>query len=266
VDPSQLQNALLNLALNARDAMPDGGSIMVETWDATLDEGFGARQNERVEPGRYAAIRVCDTGHGMDQETLAHIFEPFFTTKEVGEGTGLGLASVYGIIKQHGGYVYVRSVPGQGTTFDIYLPATDTAATSQARAVTDGKVGSGEVVLVVEDDDLVRAVLVRALTKTGFEVLPAANGAEALEIVARRDQQVNAVITDLAMPGLRGRELAERLEQVRPGVPVLFVSGHADDEVARRGLLDPGRPFLQKLFDPAEIGVRVRELLDERKR
>ena len=261
-DTGQLEQMLLNLALNARDAMPAGGSIMLETWDATLDDGFGARHNETVEPGRYAGIRVRDTGHGMDDATLTHIFEPFFTTKGVGRGTGLGLASVYGIIKQHGGYVYVQSAPGHGTTFDIYLPATDTAATARAGAVPSDKMGSGEVVLVVEDDDLVRAVLVRALTETGFEVLPAANGAEALDIAAEPEQQLDAVITDLAMPGLRGRELAERLEQVRPGVPVLFVSGHADDEVARRGLLDPGRPFLQKPFDPEVIGVKVRELLD----
>jgi CheY-like chemotaxis protein len=198
----------------------------------------------------------------MDEGTLAHIFEPFFTTKGVGRGTGLGLASVYGIIKQHNGHVYVSSVLGKGTVFEIYLPATDTAATARSRAVPGDKVGSGEVVLVVEDDELVRAVLVRALTETGFRVLPAADGAQALDLAGKREQQLDAVITDLAMPGLQGRELAERLEQLRPGVPVLFVSGHADDEVARRGLLDPGRPFLQKPFDPDEIAAKVRELLD----
>ena len=261
-DTGQLEQMLLNLTLNARDAMPQGGSIMIETWDATLDERFAARQNETVEPGRYAGIRVCDTGHGMDEATLAHIFEPFFTTKGVGQGTGLGLASVYGIIKQHSGHVYVNSVLGQGTVFEIYLPATDIVTTERAGARSGDKVGSGEVVLVVEDDELVRAVLVRALTETGFRVLPAANGAEALEIAGKPDQQLDAVITDLAMPELRGRELAERLEKLRPGVPVLFVSGHADDEVARRGLLDPGKPFLQKPFDPDEIAVKVRELLD----
>ena len=171
-DSGQLEQMLLNLALNARDAMPAGGSIMLETWDTTLDDGFGVRQNEKVEPGRYAAIRVCDTGHGMDDETLAHIFEPFFTTKGVGRGTGLGLASVYGIIKQHNGYVYVHSVLGQGTVFEIYLPATDTAATARTGAVPNDKVGSGEVVLVVEDDELVREVLVRALTESGFRGAP----------------------------------------------------------------------------------------------
>ena len=263
-DPGQLEQMLLNLALNARDAMPTGGNIMVETWDATLDDGFGSRHNEKVEPGRYTGIRVCDTGHGMDDATLTHIFEPFFTTKGVGRGTGLGLASVYGIIKQHGGYVYVKSAPGHGTTFDIYFPAADAAVAARAGVAPGGKVGSGEVVLVVEDDELVRAVLVRALRETGFEVVPASNGAEALDIAGKRQQRLDAVITDLAMPGLRGRELAERLEQLRPGVPVLFVSGHADDEVARRGLLDPGQPFLQKPFDPEVIGVKVRELLDSR--
>jgi two-component system, cell cycle sensor histidine kinase and response regulator CckA len=261
-DRGQLEQMLLNLTLNARDAMPAGGSIMLETWDAVLDGGFGARKNEKVEPGRYAGIRVCDTGHGMDEQTLTHIFEPFFTTKGVGQGTGLGLASVYGIIKQHGGYVYVHSRLGHGTVFEIYFPATDSALTARAGAASDGKMGSGEVVLVVEDDELVRTVLVRALEETGFQVLPAANGAEALEIADNSEQQLDAVITDLAMPQLSGRELSERLEQLRPGVPVLFVSGHADDEVARRGLLDPGRPFLQKPFDPEVIGVRVRELLD----
>jgi two-component system, cell cycle sensor histidine kinase and response regulator CckA len=244
--------------------MPGGGSIMVETWDAVLDEGFGARQNEKVEPGRYAGIRVCDTGHGMDEGTLAHIFEPFFTTKGVGEGTGLGLASVYGIVKQHNGYVYVNSVLGKGTVFEVYLPATDTTATTRSDVQSGDKLGSGEIVMVVEDDELVREVLVRALTDTGFQALPAANGAEALDIAGNREQRLDAVITDLAMPGIRGRQLAERLEQMRPGVPVLFVSGHADDEVARRGLLDPGQPFLQKPFDPDVIAVKVRELLDRR--
>jgi two-component system, cell cycle sensor histidine kinase and response regulator CckA len=261
-DTGQLEQMLLNLALNARDAMPGGGSIMVETWDAVLDDGFGARQNEKVEPGRYAGIRVCDTGHGMDEQTLAHIFEPFFTTKGVGEGTGLGLASVYGIVKQHNGYVYVNSVLGKGTVFEVYLPATDTTATTRSDVQSGDKLGSGEIVMVVEDDELVREVLVRALTDTGFQALPAANGAEALDIAGNREQRLDAVITDLAMPGIRGRQLAERLEQMRPGVPVLFVSGHADDEVARRGLLDPGQPFLQKPFDPDVIAVKVRELLD----
>jgi two-component system, cell cycle sensor histidine kinase and response regulator CckA len=263
-DTGQLEQMLLNLALNARDAMPDGGSIMIETWDAVLDDGFSARQSEKVEPGRYAGIRMCDTGHGMDEKTLAHIFEPFFTTKGVGQGTGLGLASVYGIVKQHNGYIYVNSVPWMGTVFDIYFPVTDTTATTRSDVHAGDKLGSGEVVLVVEDDELVREVLVRALTESGFRVLPAASGAEALDIAVRREQQMDAVITDLAMPGIRGRELAERLEKVRPGVPVLFVSGHADDEVARRGLLDPGQPFLQKPFDPDVIAVRVRELLDRR--
>ncbi len=265
-DPRQLEQMLLNLTLNARDAMPAGGSIMVETWDATLDEGFGVRQNERVEPGRYAGIRICDTGHGMDEGTLAHIFEPFFTTKAVGEGTGLGLASVYGIIKQHNGHVYVNSVPGQGTVFEIYLPASDIEATVRTGTTSGNKVGSGEVVLVVEDDELVRAVLVRALTETGFRVLPAVNGVEALVIAGKPAQHLDAVITDLAMPELSGREVAERLETLRPGLPVLFVSGHGGDEMARRGLLDPGRPFLQKPFDPEVIGLKVRELIDGKSR
>jgi len=173
---------------------------------------------------------------------------------------------VYGIIKQHNGYVYVNSVLGQGTVFEVYLPSTDTTATTRSDVPAGDKLGSGEVVMVVEDDELVREVLMRALTESGFRVLPAATGAEALDIAIREDQPVDAVITDLAMPGVGGRELADRLEKVRPGVPVLFVSGHADDEVARRGLLDPGQPFLQKPFDPDVIAVKVRELLEGKSR
>jgi CheY-like chemotaxis protein len=253
---------LLNLSLNARDAMPAGGPITIETWDAILSVEIAPKRGIPVRPGRYAGLRVRDTGHGMDQETLAHVFEPFFTTKGVGQGTGLGLASVYGIVKQHGGYVFVESVPGQGTTFDIFLPATEAETAPRGETVTGHQVGRGETVLVVEDDHLVRAVMMRALTEAGFDVVPAANAAEALDQAARQQLPIHAVVTDLAMPGLRGKELAERLHQLRPGIPVLFVSGHADEEMARRGLLGPGRPFLQKPFEPGALAQRVRELLD----
>ncbi|HYF38128.1 MAG TPA: ATP-binding protein, partial [Gemmatimonadales bacterium] len=263
-DQGQLEQMLLNLTLNARDAMPGGGTITIQTWTASLDARFGAQRSEKIEPGEYAAIRFRDTGSGMDSQTLGHVFEPFFTTKGVGRGTGLGLASVYGIIKQHGGHVFVESAPGKGTVFEIYLPATGAAATTRALAGADSKVGRGETVLVAEDDNLVRTVLVRALEAAGFSVVPAEDGDAAIGLASDPKQRIDAVVTDLAMPGLRGRELAERLQQLRPGVPVLFVSGHADDEMARRGLLDPGRPFLQKPFEPEALAVKIRELLDGR--
>jgi CheY-like chemotaxis protein len=258
-DPGQLEQVLLNLALNARDAMPRGGTLSLETSVARLTEGSAAvARGVAVRPGWYAVLAVSDTGHGMDRETLAHVFEPFFTTKGVGQGTGLGLATVYGIVKQSGGYIWAYSEPGQGTTIKIYLPVTEerdalttTEHPAQPRA-------SGELVLVVEDEAAVRKIAARALTEAGYRVLEAESGERALELLGRNGNRPVLVLTDVVMPGMSGSELASAIERLVPGVPVLFTSGYTDGEIVRRGLLQPGAAFLAKPFSPEALVREVR--------
>jgi CheY-like chemotaxis protein len=263
-DPGQLEQALLNLALNARDAMPRGGSLIVEVFSAALsDEYLARRPGVNVRPGRYVVLAVSDTGHGMDAKTLGHAFEPFFTTKGVGHGTGLGLSTVYGIVKQSDGYVWAYSEPGQGTTFKLYLPAVDRATPSPGQAASPVAVpGRGELILVVEDDEGVRWMTRRILVDAGYQVLEAADGKSALELLRRDGAAVQLVVTDVVMPGLSGRALADELARLRPGIPILFTSGYTDGEIVRRGLLEPGTAFVQKPFGPDTIVRSVRERLD----
>ena len=263
-DPGQLEQALLNLALNARDAMPRGGTLTVEVFLAELSGDYLTRRpGISVRPGRYTCLAVSDTGHGMDAETLSHAFEPFFTTKGVGHGTGLGLSTVYGIVKQSDGYVWAYSELGRGSTFKIYLPSADREApVGDAPAPRAAGPGHGEQVLVVEDDDGVRWMTRRVLEDAGYRVLEAADGLAALECLTRDAAGVRLVITDVVMPGMGGRELAERLAQLRPELPVLFTSGYTDSEIVRRGLLQPGTAFVQKPFTPDAITRVVRERLE----
>jgi len=258
-DPGQLEQVLLNLAINSRDAMPRGGRLSVETASVELTErSTMASHGVRVRPGRYAQLAVSDTGHGMDQATLAHAFEPFFTTKGVGQGTGLGLATVYGIVKQSDGYVWAYSEPGQGTTIKLYLPVTDAAPEAAAMEPAPAVAAKGELVLVVEDEAQVRTIAARALTEAGFRVLEAETGARALEIVRRNGHRPALMLVDVVMPGISGSELALELAQVVPGVPVLFTSGYTDAEILRRGLLEPGAAFLAKPFSPEALVRAVR--------
>ena len=263
-DPGQLEQALLNLALNARDAMPRGGTLSVEVFSAVLSDEYVARRpGVSVRSGRYVVLAVSDTGHGMDAKTLSHAFEPFFTTKGVGHGTGLGLSTVYGIVKQSDGYVWPYSEPGQGTTFKLYLPAVDQAAPSPGLAAPPIVIpGRSEVVLVVEDDEGVRWMTRRILVDAGYQVLEAPDGKSALELLGRDGAAVQLVVTDVVMPGMDGRALADELARLRPGLPVLFTSGYTDGEIVRRGLLEPGTAFVQKPFDPGTIVRSVRERLD----
>ena len=218
----------------------------------------------RMAPGRYVRLTVSDTGHGMDATTRARVFEPFFTTKPPGQGSGLGLATVYGIVKQSGGYIWIYSEVGQGTTFKIYLPEY-TGPVSELPPVAPPLSPRGaETILVVEDEAAVRRMAGRALAAQGYAILEAENGAEALELLAHAQGPVDLVLTDVVMPIINGRELAERLAAERPGLPVLFMSGYTDDDVVRRGLLVPGAPFLQKPFVPGELSRKVREVLDSR--
>jgi len=266
-DPGQLEQVLLNLALNARDAMPNGGELSIETAMAEVGEGATPGDGGVVmAPGRYATLSVTDTGRGMDRATLANVFEPFFTTKEVGRGSGLGLSTVYGIVKQSGGYVWATSEPGRGSTFQIYLPETAERASDRQRPSAGhpqpgALSGNGELILIVEDEEQVRKVAARALTEAGYRVLEAANGREAVERVAHAPAPVRLVLTDVVMPEMSGRELAERLAHILPGIPVLFTSGYTDGEIFRRGLLAPESEFLDKPFSPDAVVRAVRERL-----
>ncbi len=260
IDEGQLQQVLLNLTLNARDAMPEGGHLTLETKEATL-EGAGEADGVRIRAGSYVELSVRDTGVGMDDRTLAHIFEPFFTTKGVGRGTGLGLSTVYGIVKQSNGYVFAESAAGQGTTLRILLPVATEQPSAAHRERADGGRGSGETVLIVDDEPVVRAMMRRSLRDAGYNVLEAESGQVALERAGGHGGQIHALVSDLAMPGMRGRELARTLTQLRPDLRVLFVSGFAGDEVERLGLLEAGRPFLSKPFSPELLVDRVRQLL-----
>jgi PAS domain S-box-containing protein len=250
-DPGQLEQVLLNLALNARDAMPRGGALSVDTTEVTFGAGAStAAHGVVVRPGRYAMLAVSDTGCGMDPDTLAHAFEPFFTTKGVGQGTGLGLSTVYGIVKQSGGYLWAYSEPGQGTTLKVYLPVSETEAETARGDEAVITAGRGELVLVVEDDAPVRDIAARALAEGGYRVLVAENGRHALELLDRHTERPALVLTDLVMPEMSGSELASALARVAPGTPVLFTSGYPDGEILRRGLLAPGASFLAKPFSP----------------
>ena len=258
-DPGQLEQIVLNLAVNARDAVTsrDGGRITIATSNATLRDEFEGWRVVPV-PGEYVRLDVRDNGVGMDAATQARIFDPFFTTKPAGHGTGLGLATVYGIVKQSGGYVWVESAPGEGSTFTLYLPR----ASGAPRCSTSGPAleqRGDDFVLLVEDEDGVRRVARRALELHGFRVLDAANGAAALTLAAKHP--IRLLVTDVMMPDLLGPALVAAVHQILPGLPVLYMSGHAD-EVVRGGLLDPSVPFLAKPFTPSQLAARVRQVLD----
>jgi two-component system, cell cycle sensor histidine kinase and response regulator CckA len=261
-DPGQLEQVLLNLALNARDAMPRGGRISVETFQSELTAAYTrGKPGTTIQPGQYVVLAVSDTGHGMDKETLSHIFEPFFTTKGVGQGTGLGLSTVYGIIKQSDGYIWVYSEPGQGTTFKIYLPLRREAVSAPRRDSMPVHAIPGETILVVEDEVAVRHMMSRALEDAGYQVLQAGGATEAIEVVTRMPGKINLLLTDIVMPGKNGRELAMRIEELSPGMPVLFTSGYTDGEIERRGLLKPGAAFIQKPLTPKALVRAVQRTL-----
>src|SRR5438874_6971887 len=261
-DPGQLEQVLLNLAVNARDAMPQGGRLTIATANVVLTEEY-AERHHRLPPGQYVLLAVSDTGVGMDEATQKHLFEPFFTTKEVGKGTGLGLATVYGIVKQSGGYIWVYSEAGHGTTVKIYLPRVPGVAESPVPAPEPQRVrGGDETVLLVEDAAPVRTLARRSLEARGYRVLEAADGPSALQLSARHLEGIDILVTDVVMPGMSGRELAERLAPERPSMKVLYTSGYTDDAMVRQGVLSAGVAFLQKPFVPDTLARKVREVLD----
>jgi GAF domain-containing protein/CheY-like chemotaxis protein len=262
-DPGQIEQILMNLTINARDAMPKGGQLTIETTNVELDTAY-VRGHVDARPGPHVMLAVSDTGVGMTRETLARLFEPFFTTKEVGKGTGLGLSTVYGIVKQSGGCMWVYSEPGEGATFKIYLPRVQDAAEPSEATTTppaDAPCGS-ETILLVEDEDEVRELARELLQARGYTVLEAPDGAEALRISERHPGMIHLMLTDIVMPGMSGRELATRLTALRPGVAVLYMSGYTDNAVVHHGVLDPGAAFVQKPMAPDVLVRKVRELLD----
>jgi len=262
VDPVQFQQVLINLVVNARDAIPNGGKVTVESHNIFLDDDY-AHTHEGVKSGNYVLLEVSDTGIGMDEETKSKIFEPFYTTKELGKGTGLGLATVYGIVKQSGGHIWVYSEPGKGTTFKLYFPSAEGAVAHPTLEDIAPKALRGkETILVVEDEDIVREVIKQALEINGYHALVAKSAKEAEEIFRQNEGNINLMITDVVMPGTSGPDLASRIQASRKTVRVLFISGYSDEAIVRHGILGSGTAFLPKPFSPNQLARKVREILD----
>ena len=263
IDPGQIEQVILNLAVNARDAMPSGGKLTIETANVVLDEEY-AHTHVGVIPGHYVRLSVSDTGFGMSPEVKGKVFEPFFTTKDKGKGTGLGLSTVYGIVNQSGGDIWLYSEPGHGTTFKIYLPRVEEELdTPHGRDETDSLPRGSETVLLVEDEPLVRDLAHRLLSQQGYNVIEAANGVQALRVAQEHaGEDIHLLLTDVVMPQMGGKELVNQLKILRPDVKVLYTSGYTDDAIVHHGVLEPGTNFLQKPFSPKTLSHKVREALD----
>jgi len=264
-DPAQIEQVIMNLVVNARDAMPNGGRLVVETSNVELDASY-AEDHVSVKPGRYVMLAVSDTGVGMDRQTIAHIFEPFYTTKESGRGTGLGLSTVYGIVKQSGGYIWVYSEPGKGSTFKVYLPRVDELPDTR-QPVTPEESGywGTETVLLVEDEAGVRTLISQVLQRYGYTVLEAPNGAEALLICNRHRGAIHLLLTDVVLSQTSGPQVAARLAVLRPEMRTVFMSGYSEDTIVQHGLVKPGIDFLQKPFTAEDLVHKLREILDSPK-
>jgi two-component system, cell cycle sensor histidine kinase and response regulator CckA len=262
IDPGQIEQVLMNLVANARDAMPEGGKITVETTNIVLDRTY-CHSHAEVKPGRYIMLAVSDTGCGMDEQTQARIFEPFFTTKDVGKGTGLGLAMVYGFIKQSGGHIYVYSEPGLGSIFKMYLPEVEAVPSLPELPSEIEKLPQGdETILLAEDDRTVRALTRQVLQTCGYTVLEAVHGIEALQLAENHAGPVHLLVSDMVMPEMGGRRLAERIVALKPGIKLLYLSGYTVDALVRKGVMESEIAFLQKPFSPSILVRKVREVLD----
>jgi CheY-like chemotaxis protein len=263
MDPTQLEQILVNLVVNASDAMPRGGKLTIETGNVRLDEHY-QQGHLPLAPGDYVMLAVSDTGVGMDETTRRRIFEPFFTTKGIGKGTGLGLATVYGIVKQSGGDIWTYSEPGRGTTFKIYLPRAqaDIQAGTERRANARKLPGGSETILLVEDDDAVRMLARLTLERGGYRVLQAGNPKEAMRLVHGSAEPIHLLLSDVIMPESEGPPLFDRLAPLHPGLRILYMSGYADEAIVLHGVIVHGTPFLQKPFTPLALAQKVRDVLD----
>jgi PAS domain S-box-containing protein len=263
-DPGQVEQVLINLVVNARDAMPTGGNLTIETANVILDQEYAAR-HMGIEPGRYVMLAVSDTGSGMDEATRARIFEPFFTTKEKGKGTGLGLSTVYGIVQQSGGSIWVYSELNQGTTFKVYFPELRSQDAAQVLESTTEEIQAGsETILLVEDEEVVRGLTTNILEGAGYQVIAASGGAEAAKLYADRNEPIDLLLTDVVMPQTSGKVVAEQITKMQPGLRVLFMSGYTDEAIVHHGVLDANVEFIQKPFTPAALSRKVREVLDKK--
>jgi CheY-like chemotaxis protein len=262
VDPARFDQVMLNLVVNARDAMPEGGRLTIETANVLLDPSRAAAIPES-EPGEFVLVAVSDTGIGMTPEVQARVFEPFYTTKGAGHGTGLGMATAYGIVRQTGGHIAVYSEPGVGTVFKVYLPRVNGEGEAVPPPKVDRRLATGaETILLVEDEDGVRGLTARVLQRAGYRVFTAANGHEALALAEERGDAIDLLVTDVIMPQMNGRQLAERLLERWPGLRVLYVSGYTDDAVLRHGVLRAEVAFLQKPYLPSALTNKIRAVLD----
>ncbi len=264
-DPGQIEQTIVNIAINARDAMPDGGKLIIETANVELDEEY-VRYRSIVTPGEYVMIAITDIGCGMDIETMKNVFEPFFTTKSTGKGTGLGLSVAYGIVAQHKGNICVYSEPKMGTTFKIYLPrcVKESGQEYKSRSPIEiAELRGSETILVVEDDDTIRRAVIRMLRQNGYNMLQAANGAQAQVVADEQEGPIHLLLTDVVMPGLSGRETAERILVGRPEMNLLFMSGYTGNAIAHHGVLDPEVNFIQKPFSSNDLARKVRMVIDE---
>lgn len=261
-DPGQMEQVLVNLVVNARDAMPGGGTLTIETSNVVLDEGY-SRRHLPVQPGPYVLLAVSDTGVGMDEATASQVFEPFFTTKERGKGTGLGLSTVYGIVKQSGGFIWLYSELGKGSAFKVYLPCTEDRQSPVRKEVPHVEDLRGEkVILLVEDDEPIRKLAIEILAQYGYTVLSAEDGEEALRVAGAHAGEIDLLLTDVVMPRMGGTQLYGRLRHLRPGIRILYMSGYTDNVIVHQGALDPGIAFLQKPYSPIALARKVKEVLD----
>lgn len=262
-DPGQMEQIIMNLAVNARDAMPDGGTLSIETSNVELDPHY-SKTHFGIKPGRYVMVTISDTGFGMDKSVQSRIFEPFYTTKEEGKGSGLGLSTVFGIVKQSNGSIWVYSEPDKGTVFKIYLPIIDEKITTD-QLITSGKssLNGDETILLVEDKDDVREITAFTLRMFGYTILEAGNGNKAVKVFKNYKKRIHLLISDVIMPGMGGHKVAETIQDINPGIKVLYMSGYTDDTVVRQGIIHKEVAFIQKPFTPDSLGRKVRQVLDE---
>ncbi len=262
MDPSQLDQILANLFVNARDAIADTGRITIETDSVAFDEAY-CREHAGFTPGEYVMMAVSDNGCGMDAETMAHLFEPFFTTKEIDKGTGLGLATIYGIVKQNNGFINVYSEPGKGTTFKIYLPRHGGNAAPTPEEVAGSVLHGNEVILLVEDEPMILQMTTKMIEHYGYKVLPAATPAEAMRLAQEHSGDLHLLLTDVVMPEMNGRDLARNLLSLYPKLKLLFMSGYTADVIVHQGVLTEGFSFIQKPFSTNNLAAKIREELDK---